>query len=128
MQQILELVHIEGNSEVWRPVPQGADCMQFSGTPRLGDFMIEREGHLHFLRPEAKEVRIKSVKGDQLQVDLEAAAVPNWFVNLMHTHQINFDNNVMNLNGAELKDGVLVVFDGKTARVEEPSSEIVTHH
>lgn len=126
MQEILELVHIEGSSEVWRPVAQGADCMQFNGTPRLGDFMIERDGHIHFLRPEAKEVRIKSVKGDQLQVDLDANELPNWFANLMHTHQINFDNNVMNLNGVELKDGVVVVFDGKTARVEE--YETVTHH
>jgi len=100
--------------------------MQFNGTPRLGDFMIERDGHIHFLRPEAKEVRIKSVKGDQLQVDIEAHELPNWFTHLMHTHQINFDNSVMNLNGVELKEGVVVVFDGKTARVEE--YETVTHH
>lgn len=128
MQQILELVHTEGTSEVWRPVDRAANCMQFTGAPRLGDFMIEQEGHLHFVRPEATRVRVKAVTGDQLQIDLEAQDLPNWFAHLMHTHQINFDNKVMNLNGQELKAGVYVVFDGQTARVEDPNVETITHH
>lgn len=128
MQQILELVHVDGGSEVWRPVTVAANLMQFVGTPRVGDFMVENSTGNHFLRPEATRVTVKSVNGDQLQIDLGPDELPNWFANLMHSRQINNDNGVMNLNGQPLEAGVDIVFDGKTAVVEKQDGTVLSTH
>lgn len=128
MQQILELIHTDGASELWRPTKPSANLMQISDQPRVGDFLVDNGDGSHFLRPEAMHVKIKSVENANLALDLVGHEVPNWFMHLMHTHQINFDNNIMNLNGHELKAGFTIVFDGVNARVEEGTGEVVTHH
>lgn len=128
MQQILELIHTDGASELWRPTKPSVNLMQISGEPRMGDFLVDNGDGSHFLRPEVMHVKIKSVQGSTLALDIDGFDVPNWFMHLTHTKQINYDDNVMNLNGQELKAGYTVVFDGVHARVEEGSSEVVTHH
>lgn len=127
MQEIFELVHREGSTEVWSPVKPSINLVQFSGDLKMGDFMIEQGGNRHFLRRELTRVLIKDIIGDQLQIDLGQDELPNWFIHLMHTRQIN-NNGVMNLNGQELKAGMVIVFDGQTARVESEDGTVLSTH
>ena len=128
MQDILELVHVSGREELWRPATPTGNLMQIS-TPQVGDFMVEHPTGVQYLRPEPMSIKVKDVKGYQLQIDLEGDMVPNWFHELMHTRQINSNGGKMVLNDQEIKPGVNIVFDGQTARVEESDdrTELPTH-
>lgn len=127
MQEVFELVHVDGRSQVWSPVVPAMNIVRLSGEPELGDFMVEHGNAHHFLRRELTRVTIKDVTGDQLQIDLGPDELPNWFSHLMHTRQIN-NNGVMNLNGQELKAGMVIVFDGQTARVESEDGTVLSTH